>query len=304
MSDVGIALEPRGERPWLADAIVAGGALVVPLSRAEGLVWAASGSPDRLEAALASATHLRWVQLPFAGVEPFLGLIDDSRLWTCGKGVYADPVAEHALMLALAGLRGMATFARARTWTAQQGTNLLGAKVTIVGGGGITRSLVPLLQPFGVDLTVVRRSGATVSGAARVLTPDRLVEAMTDAEVVFLALAYTAETRGIIGAAELAAMADHGWLVNVARGGVVDTDALVDALAGGVIGGAGLDVTEPEPLPDDHALWQLPNCLITPHTGNTLEMARPLLAARVTENVRRFVAGEELIGLVDSALGY
>ncbi|MFP4513514.1 MAG: NAD(P)-dependent oxidoreductase, partial [Acidimicrobiales bacterium] len=99
-------------------------------------------------------------------------------------------------------------------------------------------------------------------------------------------------------------MADHAWLVNVARGRHVVTDDLVAALRDGAIGGAGLDVTDPEPLPPEHPLWSLPNVLITPHVGNTPEMGVPLLAARVTENVRRFAAGEDLLGIVDVDLGY
>ena len=99
-------------------------------------------------------------------------------------------------------------------------------------------------------------------------------------------------------------MEEHAWLVNVARGPHVVTDDLVEALRDGAIGGAGLDVTDPEPLPDGHPLWSLPNCVITPHVGNTREMAVPLLSARIAENVRRWAAGEELIGPVDPTLGY
>jgi phosphoglycerate dehydrogenase-like enzyme len=99
-------------------------------------------------------------------------------------------------------------------------------------------------------------------------------------------------------------MAGHAWLVNVARGGHVVTDDLVAALTAQVIGGAGLDVTDPEPLPSGHSLWSLPNCLITPHTANTAEMAEPLLTARIRENVRRYAAAESLIGEVDPDLGY
>jgi phosphoglycerate dehydrogenase-like enzyme len=109
---------------------------------------------------------------------------------------------------------------------------------------------------------------------------------------------------GVIGAGELARMEPHAWLVNVARGRHVDTGALVEALRAGAIGGAALDVTEPEPLPDGHPLWDLPNVIVTPHTANTQEMAKPLLGRRITENVRRFAAGEPLIGPVDVSLGY
>ena len=119
-----------------------------------------------------------------------------------------------------------------------------------------------------------------------------------------LALPLLERARGLIGPEELAAMAPHAWLVNVARGAHVQTDALVDALTSGAIGGAGLDVTDPEPLPDDHPLWSLPNVVITPHTANTKAMARPLLSARITENVRRYAAGESFVGLIDVEAGY
>ena len=109
---------------------------------------------------------------------------------------------------------------------------------------------------------------------------------------------------GLIGAAELALMEPHAWIVNVARGRHVVTDDLVDALQNGVIGGAGLEVTEPEPLPDGHPLWTLDNCVITPHVGNTLEMGLPLITARVEENVRRWIAGDDLLGILDPAAGY
>jgi phosphoglycerate dehydrogenase-like enzyme len=108
----------------------------------------------------------------------------------------------------------------------------------------------------------------------------------------------------MVDARALEAMEPHAWLVNVGRGGHVVTDDLVAALRAGAIGGAGLDVTDPEPLPDGHPLWDLPNCIITPHTANTLDMVVPQLRERIRENVRRFAAGEPLVGLVDPERGY
>jgi phosphoglycerate dehydrogenase-like enzyme len=119
-----------------------------------------------------------------------------------------------------------------------------------------------------------------------------------------LALALTPHTRHVIGAPELEAMAPHAWLVNVARGGHIDTDALLAALDAGALGGAALDVTDPEPLPDGHPLWGDPRVLITPHVGNTPEMGVPLLAAHVARNVASFVAGEALVGVIDVEAGY
>jgi phosphoglycerate dehydrogenase-like enzyme len=182
--------------------------------------------------------------------------------------------------------------------------NLLGAKVVMVGGGGITGSLLRLLGPFRCDVTVVRRSPQPMEGAARVVGEKDLDAALAGAALVVLALALTPDTTGLFDRRRLELLAPHGWLVNVARGAHVVTDDLVAVLAEGRIGGAALDVTDPEPLPDAHPLWAEPRCLITPHTANTPEMAVPLLAERVRENVRRWIAGEPLLGPVDPEAGY
>ena len=299
-----IALAPEGAPDWMAEAVSDGGGQLVELADAEGIVWADPRNPDALAHALEQSPAAGWVQLPFAGIENFVHLVDHDRTWTCGKGVYAEPVAELALTLAVAGLRGLGTYARARTWERPHGRNLLGARVTILGGGGITESLVRLLAPWHCHITVVRRHVQHVEGVDDVLESDRYADALPGADVVFLALALTPDTEGIISADEFELMEAHAWLVNVARGRHVVTNDLVAALADGVIGGAGLDVTDPEPLPDDHPLWTLPNCLLTPHVGNTPEMAVPLLAQRITANVRRFADDEELLGLVDVDAGY
>jgi phosphoglycerate dehydrogenase-like enzyme len=246
------------------------------------------------------------VQLPWAGVEPYVDVIraHADRTWTCGKGVYAEPVAEHALALALAGLRGLGYYARAMSWTGQRGHNLVGARVTIVGGGGIAESLLRLLGPFGCDVTVVRRNPRAMAGATRVLGDDQLDDALTGAELAVIALPLLPGTVGLIDRRRLELFAPDACLVNVARGQHVVTADLVDALGDGTLGSAGLDVTDPEPLPDGHPLWALPNAIVTPHTANTYEMALPLLSARITDNVRRWIAGEPLVGSVDPIAGY
>ncbi len=246
------------------------------------------------------------MQLPFAGVElvAAAGLLDPARTWTCAKGAYAEPVAEHALMLALAGLRHMRQRIEARTWGTAAGESLYDQPVTILGGGGIAARLIELLTPMRAEVTVVRRQGGAVPGAARTLRTAQLAEALPGARVVFVALALTPETERIIGAAELAAMRADAWLVNVARGRHVDTAALVGALRARDIGGAALDVTDPEPLPDGHPLWDLDNVIITPHTADTFEMIQRMLSRRIGRNVAAFVAGQPLEGLVDPAAGY
>lgn len=306
-----IAVWPEGVRPWAAAAVRAGGGEIVPPEQAEALVWTATGfepgfEPRDLTALLKEHPGIRWIQLPWAGVEPYAeaDVFDDEHLWTSGKGVYARPCAEHALALTLAGLRHLKEFAQARRWTGQAGVTLMNGRVTIFGGGGIAEELIGLLRPFECEITVVRKRPAPMEGVSRVLDWPARHQALEGAQAVVLALALTAETEGAFGATEFETMDGGAWLVNVARGRHVRTDDLVDALRQERIGGAALDVTDPEPLPEGHPLWSIPNCLVTPHTANTYAMAIPLLSARISENVRRFAAGEPLIGPVDPDLGY
>ena len=255
---------------------------------------------------LAAHPEISWVQLPMAGIERIAeaGLLDHRRRWTSAKGAYAEPVAEHALALLLAGLRYLPERARAHSWGKPAALSLFDQPVTIVGGGGIATALVSLLQPFRAPVTIVRQRPEPVPGATRTVGPERLHEVLAGARAVVLALALTPRNRGMIGRKELELMDGQAWLVNVARGGLVDTDALVDALRSRAIGGAALDVTDPEPLPDGHPLWDLPNCLITPHTADTEEITEPLLAGRIAENIRRLANEQELTGRVDPDLGY
>ena len=300
-----VAVGPGNSTATAAAIRAAGGLPVAADAPADALVWLAPFDPHGLQAAV-KATGALWVQLPSAGVEPFAdaSVLDRDRIWTCAKGAYAEPVAEHALMLALAGLRSLNARIPARSWGEPAAISLYDAPVTIVGGGGVATCLLQLLAPFRATATVVRRSSRPVPGAARTLPVQRLPDALPDAQVVFLALALTPQTERIIGAAELAAMRSDSWLVNVARGRHVDTRALIAALDTDAISGAALDVTDPEPLPDGHPLWAHERCIITPHTADTREMTAALLARRVRINVARFAAGEQLLGLVDPVAGY
>lgn len=298
-------MEPRTRiRDDTAAAVRRGGADVVEIGEADGLVWIHPHKPRELGSLLEENPQIRWVQLPYAGVEDFVHLVDDKRVWTCGKDVYSEPVAEHVVTLALAGFRGLGTYARASDWSRPRGRNLLGARIMVLGGGGITRSLLRLLEPWGTSTTVLRRSARPIEGADRVGTLADLHDVLPETDLLVLALALTPETHRVIGSVELDLLPDHAWLVNVARGAHVDTAALVAALERKAIGGAALDVTDPEPLPAGHRLWGLDNCIITPHIANTPEMGAPLLHARIAENVRRFREGRELVGPIDPALGY
>jgi len=305
-----IALLPA-PAPLFDEAVRAAGGDVAELSAdTRGVIWLASTGADELAEVLAEHPQIGWVQLPWAGVDAFADLLrahsESSRvLWTSAKGAYSQPVAEHALMLALSLLRVIPTRVLARSWsTIPEGRSLYGLNVVVVGAGGIAVELARLLEPFRVRLTVVRRSAEPFAGADRTIAAEQLNEVLPAADVVFLAAAMTTGTAGLIGAPELAMMKDTAVLVNVARGGLVDTDALAAALAEGSIFGAGLDVTDPEPLPDGHPLWDEPRALITPHSADTPEMTNPLLAERLRLNVDAFLNHGRFVGVVDTEAGY
>ena len=302
-----IAVYPN-TRPAMYDAycdiVDASPAERVGLEDAEALLWADPLNHGVYPEAIDQARDVDWIQLPYAGVEPFLAHLDQEHTWTCAKGVYAAPVAEHVIGLALSIMRNLHEYARADRWTAPVGVNLLGANVTVLGAGGITEALLRLLAPWDCSTTVVRRQAEPMENAGLTVPSSELHRALSTADLVVVALALTDETTGILDSAAFAAMKNTGWLVNVGRGGHVVTDDLVEALQTGTIAGAALDVTNPEPLPQNHRLWSMPNCLITPHIANTPEMGLVLLEQRVAENVRRYCADEPLLGLVDVKAGY
>ncbi|WP_367916960.1 D-isomer specific 2-hydroxyacid dehydrogenase family protein [Curtobacterium sp. VKM Ac-2861] len=288
----------------------AGGTVASLDADTRGLVWLDPRDPSGLADALDAAPGIGWVQLPFAGVDAFAHLIQehgDRVLFTSAKGAYAEPVAEHALALTLGTLRVLQKRARAHSWaTEPEGVSLYGRNVVVIGAGGIALEYIRLLAPFDVDVTVVRRSADPVAGASRTVTTDQLDEVLPDADVVMIAAAMTSGTAKLFGERQFALMKPSARLVNIARGGLVDTDALVEALRTGAIAAAGLDVTDPEPLPDGHPLWSEPGAVITPHQADTPEMVAPLLAERVRLNTTAFLdgSGEGFVGVVDPVAGY
>jgi phosphoglycerate dehydrogenase-like enzyme len=293
------------------DAVVAGGGVVEPLSDAtRGVVWLSEKDADGLTAVLDSNPGIQWVQLPWAGVDAFAHILRAASdkpipIWTSAKGAYSEPVAEHALALSLACLRDFPVKARTGKWASPKtGSSLYGRHVVIVGAGGIALEIIRLFSVFDVTVTVVRRSRGSLAGADMTVTTDKLDEVLPLADVVILAAASTEETAHLIGENELALMKETAVLVNIARGALVDQDALAAALRTGVIAGAGIDVTSPEPLPESHALWSEPRCLITSHSADTPEMTAPLLAGRITNNTRAFLGNGRFVGVVDPVAGY
>lgn len=302
-----IHIAPVSE-PGMEAAVTRAGGSMAEAESADGVIWINPRDPDGLKELLATSPA-RWVQLPFAGIESFFaaGVIDPKLTWTCAKGIYGHACAEHALALMLAGSRRLAHHARARRWDepglGSPERRLKGTSLLIVGLGGIGRALAEIVQPLEMRVVGTNRSGRPVAGVE--VHPTGVMHSLLgDADHVAICAALTDETRGLFGAAEFAAMKPTAWLVNVARGGLVVTADLVSALRDGEIAGAAIDVTDPEPLPDDHELWTMDSALITPHIANTWDMALPELRELIYRNVRNFAAGAELEGLVDPELGY
>lgn len=302
-----IAVEPA-THPWhtlFCKVVQRAGGTVSSIEEAEALIWLAKG-----EAPLASALHpgLRWVQLRAAGIEYWFesGEIDGDRIFTSARGVYSQAVAEHVIALLLAVSRQLHTFARSLSWDALNdgGHVLRGSTIAVIGAGGVGQEVINYLRPFGVRVLAVTRSGREVPGADLSYAAEQISQVYPAADYLILSAPATADTRALVAEPEFEALPDHAWVVNVARGSLVDTDALVAALREERIAGAALDVTDPEPLPDDHPLWRLPNVLVTPHVANPKASHRVRLEERVEENVRRFIAGDSLLGVVDATAGY
>ena len=308
MSDDALRIAIIGEAydGLVAELEAAGARCVADPAEADGVVVAFGGRPEALRAALDAHSNVRWVQLPSAGIELFADSLAAHPQcdWTSAKGAYALPVAEHALALTLALLRELPRRARARAWGPAAGTSLHGLRVTVLGAGGVAQEIVRLMGCFHTEVTVVRRQAEPVRGAGCTVTTAELGRILPDTDVLVLAAALTSGTRQLLDATALAALPERAVLVNIARGALIDTDALVAALRSGHLAGAALDVTDPEPLPAGHPLWSEPRALITPHSADTLEMIQPLLAARAAENVAALRSGAPLVGLVDAAAGY
>lgn len=252
------------------------------------------------------APRLRWVQLPTMGYDPVeqYGVPPGVSVTSAGDA-YAPTVAEHAVALLLALLRRIPEAVRnaaAGNWDQSNATRigtLHGATVAVVGFGNIGRDVALRLRGFGARVVAVTRSGRPDPLADEVATADRLHDVLARADAVVLAVPLTGQTRHLIDAAALAALRPHALVVNVARGGVIDHAALRAALAEGRLGGAGLDVTEPEPLPQDDPLWTMPSVVITPHVaGYGGDVAPRRILALVERNLEHFTAGRPLESVV------
>ena len=278
----------------------------VGVEDAEFLIYTGGPLPDPLPPGIG------FVQFVFSGVDRLLnaGVMRSDVRWANAAGVYGRPVAEIALTLLLSQLHHVKAATLAGSFRARgpidaaQGWLIDGGTVAIIGAGGTADALIPMLRPFGVKIIAVNRSGRPVDGADETYPQAEADHVWEQADAFVLAAPLTPETSRMVDAAVLERMPRHAVLVNVGRGELIDTDALVDALQSGQIAGAALDVTDPEPLPEDHPLWRIPTCTITPHIAATGRIAQKMIAPQIIANAAAFAAGERMPTEVDLSLGY
>ena len=300
-----VAIEPKSF-PEYEKALELGGAKLSPMgSDVRGLIWTDYSSPAALGELIDRNPQLEWVQLPFAGVDAFARQLDKKVLFTSAKGAYREPVAEHALMLALALGRKLPVRIKASSWGKREAFSFYDSKVLLIGAGGISEELIKLFAPFRAEITVVRNNAdLPFSGAKKVAGLDKLDSLIPEADLVIVTCALTDQTRGLISYKRLSLFKPTAYLVNVARGPIVVSDDLIRALDDGLLAGAGLDVTDPEPLPDGHAFFGRDDLILTPHTADTKEIVTRLFATRIEQNVKAFLGNGAWVGEVSPSLGY
>lgn len=259
------------------------------------------------EAIRCAGPDLRWISTLYAGLDAFpLDFLKDRGIAvTNGAGINAIAVAEYAVAMMLVAAKRLDEVVRAydrREWPsdAPGKVELAGTAALIVGYGTIGRMIGDRMAAFGVDVT-----GVTRSGRDGTLKPDAWRTQLARFDWVVLAAPSTDATRALIGAAELATMKSSAWLINIARGDMIDADALIVALTGRRIAGAMLDPTDPEPLPADHPLWSTPNTLVTMHLSGRSQTQMFRRAARLfLDNLAAYRAGEPMRNVADLDAGY
>ncbi len=268
-------------------------AATLPDGEFDGVVgW---GLPRALRQDALSRPGLKWVLTLTAGIDGWLGDMPPGAALYNAHELHDAAVAQHAAAALLASGRGLIRFAQARRWERPGALwTLNGRTVVVWGHGHIGHELSALLAPFGVNL-IGLRSGST--------TQD-IQAALSQADDLVLLLPLTPATRQIVGAEVLRALRPGSWLYNFGRGELVDTAALLSALDGGHLGGALLDVTDPEPLPEGHALWGRDNVLITPHVASTTDDLSLRAAAYAAEVVAQLARGEEPRNRVERGKDY
>ncbi len=277
--------------------------------------WLGTDAFDRL---LVRAPRLSWVHSATSGVERALTPASRERglVVTNARGVFSRPIAEYVLMMILAVSRKLPQLLelqRERTWQPLEGSELRDVTVGIVGLGSMGVAVADLASAFGCRVIGVRRRASggqlqTEDGRSvtidRIGGPETLPGLLAESDFIVLAAPLTPDTRGLIDERTLAMVKPGSWLVNVARGGLVDERALLRALRDGPLGGAVLDAFHDEPLPPMSSFYDLPNVIVTPHTAWSSTRVLDRSVELFCDNLRRFAAGEPLLNVVDPAAGY
>ena len=266
------------------------------------------------ERILVRAPRLAWVHSATAGVERVLVPAASGRglVITNARGVFSDPIAEYVLMMMLAIIRRLPQLLelqRERTWQPLPATEMRDITVGIVGLGSIGRAVASRALGFGSRVVAIRRTDerpeeADLAGIERILRPDQLPELLAESDMVVLTLPLTRDTANLMNAPMLARMRPGSWLINVARGGLVDERALTAALRNGPMAGAVLDAFKDEPLPPDSALYGLPNLIVTPHTSWTSGRVLDRSIELFRDNLLRYIEDQPLLNIVDTTKGY
>lgn len=247
------------------------------------------------------ARSLQWFQSMWAGTEEYEGMLPQGVCFTNSAGSNSRSVAEHMLASLLAVCRRLPTYRdsqKAHRWEDEGAMKtLLGATVLVLGAGHIGSEFAQMCRGLGAHTVGLKRTvRGEVPGFDQVGTMEELEGWLPQADVVAMALPHTPETAGLMNGQRLERMKDDAILINAGRGSVLDQQALAKVMKQGKLWGAALDVIDPEPLPQDSPLWDIPNLLITPHVagGMRLEITRQACIQQAQDNLRRFVAGEPL----------
>ena len=276
---------------------------------AEAEVAFSGNNPRRVRQLLDATPNLRWYHTVSAGVEnmPLAEMGDRGIVLTNNSGSYDIQIAEHLMAFVFAASRRLHRYRdhqRAREWKDEQQQELRDATIVVYGMGSIGGEIGRLASAIGMRVIGVRRRPGADAGVARVLAPERLADIVGEADYLAIAAPLTPATRGAISREIIARMKPSAWLMNIARGAIVDESALIEALREGRIAGAALDVFTTEPLPADSPLWSMDNVILTPHTSGDSPKAGERTLALFAENLRRYKAGEPLLNRVDFAAGY
>lgn len=269
---------------------------------------------ERLRALLAALPGLRWIHTGATGLDGLLvpELVErDELVVTNSSGVSDVPIAEHVIALILAAAKQLPAHLRAQQrheWRGgdegERHAEVRGATLVVVGLGSIGGEIARLAAAVGMRVIGVRRSGRPSPHVERVVAPDRLASVAGEADYLAIACPLTSETRGLVSREVVAALPAHAWVVNIARGAIVDEQALLAALRERRIGGAAIDTWWEEPLPKDTPWWDLENVIVTPHRSWSSPRSQERWTALFAENLRRYRAGEPLLNVVDKRLGY